>query len=68
MGTTFLVSWSTTGGFTNSSFPFDKQQEYLAELQELCTINLPTLVHSRLRESAPATAHKVGRPIYRFFQ
>jgi hypothetical protein len=32
-------------------FPFDKQQEHLAELQELCMVNVPAHDHSRLHES-----------------
>lgn len=50
MGTIFGVSWSSTGEFYQQLFPFDKQQEHLAELQELCMVNMPTLDHSRLHK------------------
>jgi hypothetical protein len=36
--------------FYQQLFPFDKQQEHLGELQELCMVNVPALDHSRLHE------------------
>jgi hypothetical protein len=46
----FGVGWVMVREFYQQFFPFDKQQEHLAELQELYMLDVPTLDQSRLHE------------------